>query len=233
MCGRYVLKIIGGEKYWIWEDSRTVVPRELKDKGFCSFNVPPATMVPAIRVVAGEKRIDLLRWGLIPFWTKGIPPKYSTINATVEKLAEAPTWRGPWKRGHRCLMLSNGFYEWQDRPARKQPYFITLETQEMFGFAGIWDRSTKEDGTVVESCAIVTMPANPVMADIHNTRKRQPLVVRVDDREAWLGGDIATAEAVLTRPDDSWVATPVSTKVNSPKNNGPGLTERLPGIRPV
>jgi putative SOS response-associated peptidase YedK len=183
-------------------------------------------MVPVLRVVAGEKRIDLLRWGLIPSWAKGIPPKYSTINATREKLAEAPTWRGPWRRGQRCLMLSSGFYEWQDRPEGKQPYFIALGTQKLFGFAGLWDTSTREEGTVIESCAIITMPANPVMAEIHNTKHRQPLVVREEDRDAWLTADPDSAAAILQRPDESWRAHAVSKRVNSPKNNDAALIEQ-------
>ncbi len=184
MCGRYVLKILGGEKCWFREDSRTVVPRELRDKGFSSFNIAPSSMIPALRVIAGERRIDLLRWGLVPFWARGIPPRYSTVNATREKIADAPTWRNPWRRGQRCLLLSNGFYEWQERDEGKQPHYVQLATQELFGFAGVWDSSTREDGTVIESCAIITMPADPVMAAIHNTQQRQPLIVRIEDREA-------------------------------------------------
>jgi len=86
-------------------------------------------------------------------------PKFSTINATIEKLTEAATWRGPWSRRQRCILPAIGFYEWQVQAdgRSKQPYYITANDQAIFGFAGLWDRSKREDGTKVESCTIVTM----------------------------------------------------------------------------
>ena len=100
----------------------------------------------------------------------------------------------------------------------------------MFGFAGICATSTRDDGVVVESCAIITMPANDFMAAIHNSKKRQPLVVRVEDREAWLTGDTETAASILQRPDESWQAHQVSKNVNSPTNNHAGLIEQQPDL---
>ena len=91
-----------------------------------------------IRAVDGKRTGIMLGWGLIPYFAKGIPPKYSTINATIEKLESGPSWRGPWKRGQRCIMPARAFYEWHMSPdQKKNPYLIKLADQEYFGFAAI------------------------------------------------------------------------------------------------
>lgn len=215
MCGRYVLKILpDGERLWLWKDSRVSIDR------YESYNIAPTDDVPVLRMLDAERRVDLLRWGLVPYFARGVPPSYSTINATIEKLETAPAWRGPWSRSQRCLMPANGFYEWQALDAKtKQPYYITAADQEVFAFAAVWDRSVADDGTFIESCALVTMPANDFMARIHNTKRRQPFIVRAEDREAWLTGSIEEARAVLQRPDENLRAHPVGKAVGSPRNN--------------
>jgi putative SOS response-associated peptidase YedK len=194
-----------------------------------SYNVAPTQDVPAIRADKSGARIGArLHWGLIPFWAKGVQPKYSTINATVEKLKDAATWRGPWKRGQRCLMPALGFYEWQVQAdgKTKQPFFITLNDQEIFGFAGLWDSSMGADGAAVESCTIVTLPANRLMTEIHNLKHRMPAILAREDRDAWLRGSPDDAfHAIKQYPDTHMVATPVGTRVNTPKNNDAKLIE--------
>jgi putative SOS response-associated peptidase YedK len=107
-----------------------------------------------------------------------VQAKYSTINATLEKLTDAATWRGPWKR----------------------------------------------DGVAVESCTIVTMPANQLMTEIHNVKHRMPAILGMEDRETWLTGSPEVAFAVIKQyPDTHMVATPVSTRVNTPKDNDASL----------
>jgi len=159
-----------------------------------------------------------------------VQPKYSTINATIEKLAEAATWRGPWSRGQRCILATTGFYEWQVQAdgKTKQPYYITANDQAIFGFAGLWDRSKRDDGTRVESCAIITMPASKLMSEIHNAKQRMPAILTREDRDAWLKGTPDEAFAALKQyPDAHLVATPVSTRVNAPKNNEATLIEPI------
>jgi putative SOS response-associated peptidase YedK len=188
-----------------------------------SYNVAPTQDVPVIRLnKAGDRTLARLHWGLIPFWAKGIQPKYSTINATVEKLTDAPTWRGPWKRGQRCIMPATGFYEWQVLAdgKNKQPYYITLNDQDVFGFAGLWDSSIGAGGVTIESCTIVTMPANALMKEIHNVKHRMPAILAKEDRDTWLKGASEDAFKVIKQyPDTHMVATPVSKRVNTPKNN--------------
>jgi putative SOS response-associated peptidase YedK len=218
MCGRYVSKIDASlERDW-----SLARPPPL----FESYNVAPTTRVPVVRERDGERACKLLRWGLVPFWARGVPPKLSTINARVETLATAPTWRGPWKRGQRCLLPAVGFYEWQVRESGKQPWYIHLADQPVFGLAGLWDASEAADGTVLESCAIITLPANPFMAEIHNSKARMPAIIRRQDHDAWLAGDAAAAMACLAPyPQEQMLAHTVSTAVNSPRNNTPRLVQ--------
>lgn len=197
-----------------------------------SYNVAPTQQVPVVRAAEGIEGLTM-RWGLIPFFAKGEPPKYSTINATVEKLDTAATWRGPWNRRQRCLVLAAGFYEWHlNGVGQKHPFFIHLADQDVFAFAGIWDRSYKPDGAAIMSCAIVTMPANGLMRFVHNTGAnpfRMPAILSASDHDAWLNGTADQARTVLKQyPEDVMVAHQVSTRVNSPKKNDDKLIEAVP-----
>jgi putative SOS response-associated peptidase YedK len=222
MCGRYIIR------------QQTKAIREWEKYGappfLDSYNVAPTQQVPILRMQDGQARLTQVRWGLVPFFTHGAPPKYSTINARIESFETAASYRGPWRRGQRCLQLASGFYEWHlDRYGRKAPYLISLADQELFAFAGLWDRSIKDDGSVVESCVHMTMPANALMADIHNTGNnphRMPAILRLEDRAAWLEGSLEEARAALVPyPADLMVAYEVSSRVNSVKNNSPDLIE--------
>lgn len=191
-----------------------------------SFNVAPTQQVPVIRQIDGKLQGSLLRWGLIPFFAKGEPPKYSTINARIETVETAASYRGPWRRGQRCLQLANGFFEWHlNGEGRKTPYYIHLADQPIFAFAALWDRSFKADGTPIESIVHITMPANELMLQIHNTGSnphRMPAILTREDQATWLSGSVDEARAVL-QPYSANVmdAYEVSTAVNSPKNNAP------------
>jgi putative SOS response-associated peptidase YedK len=222
MCGRYV------------SPDEASIEREFKlvrtEWQFPpSYNVAPTDDVPVIRVDKEGKRTGAsLHWGLIPYWANGVQPKYSTINATVEKLKEAATWRDPWNRGQRCILPALGFYEWQVQAdgKSKQPFYITLNDQDVFGFAGLWDSSIGADGVRVASCTIVTMPANKLMTEIHNEKHRMPAILSKEDRDAWLTGAPDDAFAAIKQyPETHMVATPVSARVGSPKNNDASLIE--------
>jgi len=225
MCGRYVIRM--QEKY-LREWERLGPPGWLKD----SFNVAPSQNVPVLRVVDGKARGTTLRWGLVPFFAHGALPKYSTINARIETFETAPSYRNPWHRGQRCLQLASGFYEWHmDARGRKAPYLITVADQESFAFAALWDRSVNEDGAVIESCVHITMPANDLMAHIHNTGNnphRMPAILRKEDQDVWLNGTPEQARAVLVPyPAELMLAYEVNLRVNSVRNNDPGLIEPL------
>lgn len=226
MCGRYSTpQQSEAERYFTvhllqWQFER-------------SFNVAPSQSVPVIRDLEGEREGVMMRWGLVPFFAKGVPPRYSTINARVETVETAASYRGPWRRGQRCVLPAAGFYEWHlEEGGRKQPFFIQTADQPLFGMAGLWDRSRAEDGTVVESCTIITMPANALMAQIHNApgKQRMPAILPLSALDAWLKGSLEEAHALLQPyPADLLSAWPVSTRVNSPRNDDPQLVVATAG----
>jgi putative SOS response-associated peptidase YedK len=224
MCGRFV----SGNQAAIEREFSIVKPLWTFTP---SYNVAPTSAVPVVRNQDGERTGLTLRWGLIPYYAKGVPnPKFINIKATIEKLESGPTWRGAWKRGQRCIMPAAAFYEWHlNAEGQKHPYLIKLADQDLFGFAAIWDRSFKEDGAAVESCALTTMPGNDLMREIHNTGAnpfRMPALLARGDREAWLSGTTDEAKAALRPyPQECMVTYQVSTRVNSTKNNDPTLIE--------
>jgi putative SOS response-associated peptidase YedK len=223
MCGRYVSPDEASieREFNLVRQEQDIAP---------SYNVAPTQMVPVIREVERTRKLDTLRWGLIPFFAKGEPPKYSTINARIETVETAASYRGPWTRGQRCLQIASGFYEWHlDGAGRKAPFYIHLNDQPVFAFAALWDRSIKADGTAVESVVHITMPANELMKSIHNAGSnphRMPAILRKEDQEAWLAGSADDARAVLKQYDAGlMVAYEVSTRVNTPKTNDAKLIE--------
>ncbi|MGD9598319.1 MAG: SOS response-associated peptidase [Steroidobacteraceae bacterium] len=222
MCGRYVTP----DESALEREFRHVPPPFAYRP---SYNVAPTTAVPALR--RGQDGADwaLLRWGLVPFFMRGELPKYPTINARIETLETAASWRGPWKRAQRCILPAAGFYEWRvDELGRKQPFYIHLAGREAFGFAGLWDRSVSPDGAAIESATIITMPANALLAEIHNSKQRMPAILAQQQEDAWLTGTADEArDSLRPYPADLMVAYRVGTRVNSPRNDGPDLIAPL------
>lgn len=220
MCGRYVTPEIA-------EAERNLMVHWLEYER--CYNVAPTLRVPVVRWAGGARQASLIRWGLVPFFARGIPPKFSTINATIENLDSAASWRGPWKRAQRCAMVASGFYEWHVlADGCKRPYYITCADQPVMSFAGLWDRSIADDGTETLSCAVITLPANALMTEIHNAKQRMPAILAADALDAWLQGSMDDAKAVLRQyPADTMLAHPVSTRVNTPKNNDAALMEKV------
>ncbi len=222
MCGRYVSP-----------DEAAIerafdLPRS--GRGFAArFNLAPSQNAPALRVVAGSLRLDLLRFGLVPFFARGRAGKYSTINARLESIETSASYRGPWRRAQRCVLPALGFYEWHLNPdGSKQPFYIQAPDGAMIAFAGLWDRSVAEDGTALESFTILTMPANELLATIHNAKPRMPAILGPAQRQAWLTGSLDEARAALAPyPAESLSAHPVSARVNSPRNDDAGLIAPL------
>jgi putative SOS response-associated peptidase YedK len=195
-----------------------------------SFNVAPTQAVPIVRMAKGVRQGVRLRWGLIPYFAKGVAPKYSTINARMETVQTAASYRGPWNRAQRCLVVARGFYEWQTQADGKTrvPYYIHLNDQDVFAFAGLWDASRNDEGGTIESCTHLTLPANRLLAEIHNTQQRMPAILSREDREAWLEGSPDEAWAALKPyPEEHMVAWPVSPRVNKPANDDAALIEPL------
>ncbi len=185
-----------------------------------SFNVAPTQDVLAVREEpAVGRRLRLLRWGLVPFWSKGPDNRYSMINARADTLDQKPAYRAAF-RSRRCLIAANGFYEWQRSVGGKQPVFVSLADGAPFAMAGLWERWKGADERIIESCAIVTTDANECLTAIHD---RMPVILRREDYETWLDPGIDDAgvlkQLLCPYPEGALLAYPVSRHVNSVAND--------------
>lgn len=147
-------------------------------------------------VITNENRteIEMFHWGLIPFWAKDEKIRKMTLNAKIETLTEKPAFRNSVE--NRCLVIANGYYEWQWLDAKgkhKQKFLLSPKDQEIFAFAGIYSSwKNPKTNELVNSYSIITTEANELMSEIHNNKKRMPVVLQKDDRDQWLSGRAVT-----------------------------------------
>ena len=184
-----------------------------------SYRVLPTEQVPVVVAANGEREAVLMRWGLVPWWSHGVPLKASTINATVERLDHAPSYRDPWRRGQRCLFVMGGFYEPHlNADGSRDQYFVRLCDREVLGVAGLWERSRRADDSYLLSCSLITVPANSLLAVVHNAKQRMPAILAESDYDNWLHGSPPQAHALLRPyPDEAMRAWRVSRRVNNPQ----------------
>ena len=193
------------------------------------YNIAPTQAAPVVRPTSGApgRELALLRWGLVPSWSKGPDHRYSMINARAETVRSKPAYRAAFLH-RRCLVPADGFYEWRREPDGKQPYRIALTNEETFAFAGLWERWQEEGGDEIESFTIIVTQANDTIRPIHD---RMPVILPPDRHDLWLeGGPGAADEAeALLKPFHSLsvCAYPVSTFVNNPKNDDERCIARL------
>jgi putative SOS response-associated peptidase YedK len=212
MCGKYILaQAAKAERAMGIQRGHWEYP--------LSYRVLPTEQVPVVTPADGEREAAMMRWGLVPLWSHGVPLKASTINATVERLDHAPTYRDPWHRGQRCLLVMGGFYEpHQNDDGSRDPYFVHLTDREVFAVAGLWERSRRADGSYLLSCTLITIPANPLLAAVHNAKQRMPAILGESDYDGWLRGTPQQARALLQPySDESMRAWKVSRRVNNAK----------------
>jgi putative SOS response-associated peptidase YedK len=185
-----------------------------------NFNTTPAQVVPVIRANHGLPSGVMMRWG---FAGRG------GFNAPVETLASGAEFHESWKRGRRCIIPALGFYEWHVNPdASEQPYYIHPDDQDVFGFAGLWTRSRADANGVTECCGIITLPAGPLISQIHNSGLRMPAMLTREQRELWLFGAVDSAGTALAAyADERLLAYAVSRRINSPDSNDETLVEPL------
>ena len=192
------------------------------------YNIAPTQFVAAVRETGGPREVAMLYWGLVPSWAKEKSIGARMINARSETLAEKPSFRNAYKR-RRCLVLADGYYEWQRSGAIKQPYFISFAAGEPFGMAGLWERwRDPGSGEPLESCCIVTTSPAPAVAHVHD---RMPVIITPDAYAEWLDPDNAATDrlARLLVPCEApgLQARPVSRRVNDARNQGADLLEWL------
>jgi len=188
------------------------------------YNAAPTQYLPVI-LNDGPPAIQLLQWGLVPFWAKDPSIGSRMINARAETLAEKPAFRAALKK-RRCLVLADGFYEWQKTPTGKQPMRITLASGEPFAMAGLWETWDAPDGSLLRTFTIVTGEPNELVAAIHN---RMPTILLPEHEALWLDNAAEPAiwlDILRPYPAERMAAYPVSRRVNHVANDDPGLVER-------
>jgi len=223
MCGRFTLFESGrvlSENFGLGE----IPPMKPR------FNIAPSQTVAAVRTspAGGARELAFLRWGLIPSWAKDRSIGSRMINARAETVREKPAFRNAFRR-RRCLVPANGFYEWQRREDRKQPYYIRMRDERIFAFAGLWDRWEGEEGSVVETCAILTTAANRVLVPVHD---RMPVILDPGMYDRWLDPTTpdpgSLAPLLVPFPTEEMVAFPIGSRVNSPSVDDEGCIAPLP-----
>lgn len=189
------------------------------------WNVAPTQDAPVVRMDAsGGRRLDFLRWGFVPHWAEDITIGNRMINARSETAHEKPSYRGALKR-NRCLVVTNGFYEWKKEGDHKQPWCIRAKEDAIFAFGGLWTCWNGGDAPL-ESFTILTTGPNTLLAPIHD---RMPVIIQPEDYETWLNPAVENLEVLqsLMEPVDSSLlhAFPVSRHVNRPANDDASCIE--------
>jgi putative SOS response-associated peptidase YedK len=220
MCGRTAL---------------TVTPEDLREALGLNdlpvlaphYNVPPSQAVAVLRGPASspERRLEPLRWGLVPAWADSAKIAHRLALARVESIATTRAFSDAVRK-RRCLVIVDGFFEWRrDGKRGSLPFFVHRADRALFGLAGVWERWVSSDGEIVESCAIITQPSRPPVDAIHD---RMPLVLERDAWDRWL--DVAPVDADALAPllqprSPALLAFPVSPYVNDPRHDDPQCIE--------
>ncbi len=239
MCGRFTLRTppaLLASLFDLPQEPDVLAPR---------YNIAPTQPVLIVRLNARTQRRESthVRWGLIPSWAKDPTIGARMINARSETVAEKPSFRAPFKR-RRCLVPSDGFYEWKKEGKRKQPYFITVDADSdtknasdrptsdanPFAIAALWEHWEGADGSVLETCTLLTTEANELMKPLHH---RMPVILDPEDYEMWLHHDedpiyLSNLRHLMRPfPSEQMSVRAVSTYVNNARNEGPECVEPL------
>lgn len=221
MCGRFTLFEPNESLAGIFGVSAAQLPGP-------RYNVAPSQPVAVVRISPGAERrreLVMLRWGLVPSWAKDPSIGDRWINARGETVPEKPAFRGAWK-SRRCLVPANGFYEWQRRNGKKQPWYVRMRDGSPFAIAGLWERREDPSGGALETCALITTEANALLATIHG---RMPVILAPADFDRWLSSPAEEASRLrsLLRPYPAgeMEAFEIGLRVNNPGNDAPDLIE--------
>ncbi len=222
MCGRFVLMT----------PSKSLAERflveEILEEG-PRYNIAPTQMVAIIRLNAQTRRRELrmVKWGLIPYWTKDSSIGHKLINARCESVHEKPAFRTAFKL-RRCLVPTDGYYDWKKTGKSRQPYLFRMADGSPYAFAGLWEKWKSPEGEITESCTIITTPSNEFVASVHD---RMPAILKPEDYGTWLDPNIRDPEVLLKLltpfPSELMVGTPVSSKVNKATYEGPDCIEPI------
>ena len=178
-------------------------------------HIHPGSPIAIVRTgVDGQRHFALVRWGFVPSWAKEIQPGRPLINARSETVYEKASFKNAIRR-RRCLILADGFYEWQDVGAkRKQAWFIHRPGHSLFAFGGIWEHWLSPEGSELETAAMLTTTPNLPLSAIHD---RSPVVIMPENYTRWLSSDEKVQDLLVAPPEDFWVME----KVTSPRAHAP------------
>lgn len=214
MCGRFATAFLQPEKLKRYFQLDVIHPF------IDSFNISPSLFIPAIRMIDKQRTLSPLTWNLIPHWANERDIGLRTFNARVETLIHKPTFREAF-RNKRCIIPATGFYEWQRLGEKKQPFFLRRQDREPMALAGLWDSwNDPERSEVIASCAIITVPANAQVQEIHD---RMPAILEPEHFDAWLDplfNDKKALQDMLVQRHEVLEIFPVSNYVNNAKNDG-------------
>jgi putative SOS response-associated peptidase YedK len=230
MCGRITQK---GDPRVLSLDIATLI-EPLTEALAPRFNGAPGQEHWVIRQHprTGARHLDRLWWGLIPYWVKEAAPRHKPINATAERVANAPMFRAAYAR-RRCLVPVDNFFEWAKVKGRgpKQPYAIAMKSGAPFALAGIWESWTVP-GTdeVVRSFCIITTAANDMIDALHD---RMPVILPPQAYDRWLAPvEPDPRDLLVSYPSEPMTMWPISLRVNKPDNDDASIlapTESAPG----
>jgi len=211
MCGRFTRLYTWEELIALYRLTMPAPPSNLQPR----YNICPTDPVDVVVSANGERTFAQMRWGLVPFWwSKPLKEmRMATFNARAETVATKPMFRDAF-REKRCLMPASGYYEWQDTPDGKQPWYFTRRDGQVMTIAALWANSkNREAGTELKSCAMVITEPNKFVGEMHD---RMPVILEAKDFEQWEHGDAKDA-AALMKPasEDVLQRWPVSKRVNS------------------
>jgi putative SOS response-associated peptidase YedK len=213
MCGRFTARMTWEEIVRLYRITRDQPPRNVQTR----YNICPTDPVDVVVSNDGKRTLAPMRWGLIPnWWSKPLKEmKVATFNARAETVAEKRMFRSAFENT-RCLIPASGYYEWQNTPEGKQPYYFTRRDGQPITIAGLWDRwHEKPVGNVIQSCAMVITEPNQFAAQVHD---RMPVILEAKDFEQWEKGDPKDAAALMKAADEDVLQRwPVSKRVNSSK----------------
>ena len=213
MCGRKTLtkdlrSIIEELAIDEWENPKDYSP---------NYNIAPGQRSPIV-IQEDQRIVKLMRWGLVPFWSKDESIGYKMINARSETLTEKPAYQGLISK-HRCVVIADGYYEWKREGKRKIPYYIFSKGRGLLPMAGLWSSWTGPEGDTQNTYTVITTEARTTVRTIHH---RMPVILNEDTYQNWLNTeDVSVTDALfLLQPYAGDISNhPVSTLVNSPKNN--------------
>lgn len=217
MCGRIVrtspAEALAAEVGAVVAEGVTLRPR---------WNLCPGEELVVVVQAGAQRRLGTVRWGFVPRFARSPDQGPRAINARAESVAARPAFRDAFRR-RRCVVLADGFYEWKREGGGKRPFLVRLRARRPMAMAGLWERWRSADGPPLRTGLVVTCPSAGRLAEIHD---RMPVILSPDAVRSWLDPACPDPAALLVPcPDELLDIQPVSSRVNSPRNDDPGLLD--------